>query len=82
MTMRVIPTFCAIALLGACAACSRAGAGAVQDSIPDTDWIQLFNGRDLTGWTPKITGYEADELTATTEKAPPRPQNVRRAAMS
>ncbi len=22
------------------------------------DWIQLFNGKDLTGWTPKITGYE------------------------
>lgn len=20
-------------------------------------WIQLFNGKDLTGWTPKITGY-------------------------
>jgi len=22
------------------------------------EWIQLFNGRDLTGWTPKITGYD------------------------
>ena len=22
-------------------------------------WLQLFNGRDLEGWTPKITGYEA-----------------------
>lgn len=21
-------------------------------------WIPLFNGRDLSGWTPKITGYE------------------------
>jgi hypothetical protein len=21
-------------------------------------WIQLFNGRNLDGWTPKITGYE------------------------
>jgi len=21
------------------------------------DWIQLFNGKDLDGWTPKITGY-------------------------
>ncbi len=20
-------------------------------------WVQLFNGKDLTGWTPKITGY-------------------------
>jgi hypothetical protein len=22
------------------------------------EWIQLFNGKDLTGWTPKITGHE------------------------
>jgi hypothetical protein len=22
-------------------------------------WVPLFNGRDLDGWTPKITGYEA-----------------------
>ncbi|MGQ9918436.1 MAG: 3-keto-disaccharide hydrolase [Bryobacteraceae bacterium] len=25
------------------------------------DWIQLFNGKDLDGWTPKITGYEPGE---------------------
>jgi len=24
-------------------------------------WIQLFNGKDLTGWIPKITGYELGE---------------------
>ena len=24
-------------------------------------WIQLFNGKDLTGWTVKITGYPAGE---------------------
>jgi len=23
----------------------------------EEDWIQLFNGRDLSGWTPKITKY-------------------------
>ena len=22
----------------------------------DDEWVPLFNGRDLTGWTPKITG--------------------------
>lgn len=27
----------------------------------DDDWIQLFNGKDLTGWTPKIRGYPAGE---------------------
>src|SRR5690349_4813352 len=21
-------------------------------------WVSLFNGKDLTGWTPKIKGYE------------------------
>jgi hypothetical protein len=25
------------------------------------EWIQLFNGHDLTGWTVKITGYPAGE---------------------
>ncbi|MCL4783161.1 MAG: DUF1080 domain-containing protein [Bryobacterales bacterium] len=25
------------------------------------DWIQLFNGKDLTGWMPKITGYALNE---------------------
>jgi hypothetical protein len=24
----------------------------------DGEWIQLFNGRDLAGWTPKINGYD------------------------
>jgi hypothetical protein len=26
---------------------------------PNDGWLQLFNGRDLTGWTPKIKGYDA-----------------------
>lgn len=30
-----------------------------QDS--EGDWIQLFNGKDLTGWTPKIKGYPSGE---------------------
>ena len=25
------------------------------------EWIQLFNGKDLTGWTPKIVGHEAGD---------------------
>lgn len=24
---------------------------------PDEGWVHLFNGRDLTGWTPKIRGH-------------------------
>jgi hypothetical protein len=27
---------------------------------PETkEWVSLWNGKDLTGWVPKITGYEA-----------------------
>ncbi len=26
-----------------------------------SEWIQLFNGEDLSGWTPKITGYVVGE---------------------
>lgn len=29
-------------------------------------WISLFNGKDLEGWTPKITGYPAGENYADT----------------
>lgn len=28
------------------------------DNSSDGHWITLFNGKDLTGWTPKITRYE------------------------
>lgn len=33
------------------------------NSKPETqeNWIQLFNGKDLTGWTPKIRGFPAGE---------------------
>jgi hypothetical protein len=31
---------------------------AVAEESPG-DWIKLFNGRDLAGWTPKISGYDA-----------------------
>ena len=32
-----------------------------QQKTTGEEWIQLFNGKDLTGWTPKITGYEAGD---------------------
>ncbi|MBA3314562.1 MAG: DUF1080 domain-containing protein, partial [Planctomycetaceae bacterium] len=29
------------------------------DEKPESErWVSLFNGKDLEGWTPKITGYE------------------------
>jgi len=37
-----------------------------QAEPPQQEWISLFNGRDLTGWTPKIRGYELGENVADT----------------
>lgn len=31
------------------------------DESPKGDWIQLFNGKNLDGWIPKIKGYPAGE---------------------
>lgn len=35
-------------------------------AAPRGQWISLFNGKDLAGWTPKITGYPAGENFANT----------------
>ena len=29
-----------------------------QETKPTGQWTSLFNGKDLDGWTPKITGYD------------------------
>jgi hypothetical protein len=39
---------------------------AKDESKPKGEWVSLFNGKDLTGWTPKITGYPAGENYADT----------------
>jgi hypothetical protein len=36
------------------------GAAAAADAKAEK-WVSLFNGKDLTGWTPKFTGYAAGE---------------------
>ena len=55
MTIRnfsfVLFGFVLMSLLGGCAVNSEGTGG----------WITLFNGKDLTGWTPKIKGYELGE---------------------
>lgn len=35
--------------------------GSCQQKNEQNEWISLFNGEDLTGWTPKITGYEVGD---------------------
>jgi hypothetical protein len=32
-----------------------------EDETPQGEWIPLFNGKDLAGWTPKIRGYALGE---------------------
>jgi len=32
-----------------------------ESAAENEEWIQLFNGRNLEGWTPKITGHEYGE---------------------
>lgn len=34
---------------------------AAQNNPDQKEWLQLFNGKDLTGWIPKITGYPVGE---------------------
>jgi hypothetical protein len=40
--------------------------GPRQEAPAPEAWIALFNGRDLEGWTPKITGHPAGENLADT----------------
>ena len=47
--------------LDAVAALLIAVAASACTSAPTDEWISLFNGRDLTGWTPKITGSDLGE---------------------
>jgi hypothetical protein len=39
---------------------------AAPEGPPAPEWVQLFNGRDLDGWTPKIKGYPLGENFADT----------------
>lgn len=46
-------------LLAALVLLPAAGLHAEQNADSDSGWVDLFNGKDLTGWTAKITGYPA-----------------------
>ena len=53
-----------IVLLPVIALVSLSAAG--QSPADRRDWIQLFNGKSLDGWVPKITGYPLGENYADT----------------
>lgn len=43
-----------------------AGGAAADAAADEEEWITLFNGRDLDGWTPKITGHALGDNFADT----------------
>ena len=49
---------CSLALALALGGCAAPGMQPGARSSAEPQWIQLFNGRDLTGWRPKFTGHE------------------------
>ena len=60
MTMPSIRHACALLLASSVAMMTwtEPGLAGGQATGPDTrEWIQLFNGRDLTGWTPKFSKH-------------------------
>lgn len=46
----------ALIIFAPCA--TRSAASSATDAADEEEWIQLFNGRNLDGWTPKIAGYD------------------------
>jgi hypothetical protein len=49
-----------------CLVLAGAAQAPAQDAKESGKWVSLFNGKDLDGWTPKITGYAAGENFANT----------------
>jgi hypothetical protein len=45
---------------------STAAQAPTKESADKEEWIALFNGRDLDGWTPKITGHALGDNFANT----------------
>lgn len=62
LDQRLASTFCVFALFCTSLACAAA------DTPRDANeaWIQLFNGRDLSGWTPKLSHHELGDNFAQT----------------
>lgn len=49
------------AIIACCALVIIAAATAAEDRPKKEKWIQLFNGKNLDGWKPKITGHELND---------------------
>jgi hypothetical protein len=56
----------AIASIGLCLFTVGASDAPGQEQADRGGWISLFNGKDLSGWTPKIKGYDLNDNFAET----------------
>jgi len=59
-------TIMRIATVALAAIVLAAGPALAEEGASEGKWVPLFNGKDLTGWTPKIKGYELGENHADT----------------
>src|SRR5215468_8038050 len=61
MTRR-ITLACFLLLLSTAAALAQSKPASKTTNDPGKkEWIQLFNGKDLKDWSPKITGYDLND---------------------
>jgi hypothetical protein len=57
-----VTILCALVAADAVTSAQAPARGAVAKNDPNQkEWLQLFNGRDLTGWTPKFAKHELGE---------------------
>jgi hypothetical protein len=57
----VLAAASAAALLVGCAALAAQGSATGRNDPDAREWIQLFNGKDLSGWTPKFAKHALGE---------------------
>ena len=59
--IKLATLYCAFALTGCVGVHSNSlESKSANEPQPDqATWIQLFNGKDLSGWTPKFKGHQA-----------------------
>src|SRR6476620_1306083 len=57
----LIPALAALVLVGGAALLSQSGGDATLPKADAKDWIQLFNGKNLDGWTPKFAKHDLGE---------------------
>lgn len=53
--------FCGLGLIAVTTAQGRGASSSSRNNPDEKEWIQLFNGRDLSDWTPKFARHELGE---------------------